>query len=71
MAAQDREGTFIPQEDAHKLGFWGTPVSEFPNDRFTVAGVAKLHVGGWAGSDEAPSKRGSATEAKDTKGGNR
>lgn len=61
---EEREGEFIPPEKAQERGFWGTPVNEYPNERFTANEVTKYNPGGWAGTEEAPQHETQDGEAK-------
>lgn len=66
---EEREGDFVPAAQAQDKGYWGTPVSEFPNERFELNNIVKLNPGGYAGTEEGPQHETMSKEAKDANAG--
>jgi hypothetical protein len=49
---EEREQDFVPPEDAQEHGYYGSAVSEFPNEMYTVEGIANRKPGGPVGVTE-------------------
>jgi hypothetical protein len=49
---EEREQDFVAPENAQEHGFYGSAVSEYPNEMYTVEGIANRKPGGPVGVTE-------------------
>ena len=65
---EQRETEFVPASEAHKRGWWGRAVSEFPNEAYTLAEIVKKYPGGPVGTDEKPGQESVPRDAQPKRG---